>query len=983
MEQTPEQKARTAIDAMLQQAGWTVQNTAQVNLSAGRGVAIREFPLKAGYGFADYLLYINGAAAGVIEAKKEGVTLTGVETQALRYSEGLPERLPAHIRPLPFCYQSTGTETRFTCGLDPEPRSRQVFSFHRPETLAIWLSPPEGRDTARRAPTTNQTAHYAPITGLTTVSEVINSYGLTLRHRLRRLPPLVTTGLWPAQITAVHNLEHSLANDRPRALIQMATGSGKTFTAITSIYRLSKCANAKRVLFLVDRANLGRQALKEFQQYVTPDDGRKFTELYNVQHLTSNKLDPVARVCITTIQRLYSMLKGEEDLDPSLEEGSQFDSLADLRREPVPVVYNPKIPIETFDFIFTDECHRSIYNLWRQVLEYFDAYLIGLTATPSKQTLGFFNQNLVMEYNHEQAVADNVNVDFDVYRIRTQITHQGAKVEAGLFVDRRDRETRALRWERLDNELTYDASKLDRDVVAMDQIRTVIRTFKEKLLTEIFPGRTEVPKTLIYAKDDSHADDIVQVVREEFGKGNDFAQKITYKTGTARIVTKKPGPDGQEIEEVTYKSSGVKPEDLLSSFRNSYNPRIVVTVDMIATGTDIKPLEVVMFMRAVKSRNFFEQMKGRGVRVINDTDFQGVTPDAKSKTHFVIVDCVGACEQELTDSRPLERQPTVPLEKLLQAVAFGSTDPDILSSLAGRLARLSRQLGEAEQSALEKAARGIPLRTIAADIITSLDPDRQRDEARGEAGLAHDQEPSPEQVYHAAQKLMTDAVAPVRNNPALREQLVALKQRLEQTIDTVSKDVALEASFSEAARERARGVVASFEQFIEEHKDEITALQVLYSKPYAQRLRFADIKALAETIQAPPRAWTPEVLWRAYETLDQAKVRGSGGRMLTDMVSLVRFALHKEGELVPFAEQVEARFQHWLAQQENSGRRFTEEQRQWLVLMRDHIAASLGIEMDDFDYAPFAQKGGAGKVYQVFGERLDGLLDELNEVLAA
>ncbi len=431
---------------------------------------------------------------------------------------------------------------------------------------------------------------------------------------------------------------------------------------------------------------------------------------------------------------------------------------------------------------------------------------------------------------------------------------------------------------------------------------------------------------------------------------------------------------------MTYKSSGLKPEDLLSSFRNSYNPRIVVTVDMIATGTDIKPLEVVMFMRAVKSRNFFEQMKGRGVRVINDTDFQAVTPDAKSKDHFVIVDCVGVCEQELTDSRPLERQPTVALEKLLQAVAFGSTDPDILSSLAGRLVRLNRRMGKTEQQTLEKAAGGIPLRTIAANIITSLDPDRHIEAARTEAEGV---EPTPEQVTQAAQRLMKEAVAPLVSNPTLRDQLTALKQRLEQTIDTVSKDVVLEAAFSEAAREKAQGLVASFEQFIQEHKDEITALQMLYSKPYAQRLHFADIKALAEAIQAPPRSWTPEVLWRAYETLDQSKVRGSGGRMLTDIVSLVRFALHKEDELVPFAEQVEERFQNWLGQQEKHSRRFTDEQRQWLVLMRDHIAASLGVEMDDFDYAPFAQRSGAGKVYQVFGKELDGLLDELNEVLAA
>src|SRR5881296_2996277 len=327
MPDTPEQLARRRIDELLVAAGWQVQDRKRANITAARGVAIREFPLKPGYGFADYLLYIDGAAAGVIEAKKEGATLTGVEIQTRRYSEGLPERLPAHVRPLPLCYQSTGTETRFTCGLDPEPRSRRVFSLHRPETLAAWIVPNS----------IGATGH-APLP-LADESGVL--YGPTLRHRLRHLPSLATAGLWPAQITAVQNLERSLADDRPRALIQMATGSGKTFAAITSIYRLIKFANGRRALFLVDRANLGRQALKEFQAYRTPDDGRKFTELYNVQRLTSNHLDQVARVVITTVQRLYSMLKGAEDLDPSLEEGSQFDTGYGLVREAVPVAYNP------------------------------------------------------------------------------------------------------------------------------------------------------------------------------------------------------------------------------------------------------------------------------------------------------------------------------------------------------------------------------------------------------------------------------------------------------------------------------------------------------------------------------------------------------------------------------------------------------------------------------------------------------------------
>ena len=300
-----------------------------------------------------------------------------------------------------------------------------------------------------------------------------------------------------------------------------------------------------------------------------------------------------------------------------------FEAATSLVKEPLPVVYNPQIPIETFDFIIIDECHRSIYNVWRQVLEYFDAFLIGLTATPTAQTVGFFNGNLVQDYSHEKAVVDGVNVGYDVYRIETKVTKDGATLakEPGQFIPHRDRRTRKKKLKELDDDLTYTANDLDRDVVTMDQIRLVVRTFKERLFTEIFPGRTEVPKTLVFAKTDLHADDIVKVIREEFGRGNDFCQKITSKT------------------------TGKKPDDLLNEFRNSYNPRIAVTVDMIATGTDVKPLECLLFMRNINSASYFEQMKGRGCRVIKSDDLQSVTPDAKQKTHFVIVDAVGVCER--------------------------------------------------------------------------------------------------------------------------------------------------------------------------------------------------------------------------------------------------------------------------------------------------------------------------------------------------
>jgi len=436
----------------------------------------------------------------------------------------------------------------------------------------------------------------------------------------------------------------------------MATGSGKTYTACSFCYRLIKFAGAKRILFLVDRGNLGRQALNEFQQFQSPYTRRNFTEEYPVQRMAHNAIDPAAKVVITTIQRLYSMLKGEADYREDEEESSQFEDASPLNREPMPVVYNPQVPIETFDFIVIDECHRSIYNLWRQVLEYFDAFLIGLTATPTPQTLGFFFGNLVQDYSHERAVADGVNVGFDVYRIATAISQNGATLrgEPGFMVPLRDRRSLKKRMEEMADDLTYTANQLDVDVVSLPQLRLIIKTFHQKLFTEIFPGRAEVPKTLVFAKNDLHADDIVKVIRNEFGGGNAFCVKITSKT------------------------TGEKPEDLLQRFRNSYYPRIAVTVDMIATGTDMKPVECLLFLRNVSSASYFDQMKGRGVRIIHPDELQKVTPDSKHKTHFVIVDAVGVCEKDKTQTKPLDRKPSVSFSKLLSLVAQGVVHADVV-----------------------------------------------------------------------------------------------------------------------------------------------------------------------------------------------------------------------------------------------------------------------------------------------------------------
>jgi type I restriction enzyme R subunit len=918
----PEEKARQQIDEQLRATGWVVQSREAANLGAARGVAVEEFHLTTG--FADYMLFVDRRPIGVIEAKPAGMPLSGVEAQTVKYSEGLPPLLKANAwhTPLPFLYQSTGVETFFTDVRDPEPRSRRVYSFHRPETLAEWA---EGRGDP------------AP----------------TLRARLREMPPLITTGLWPAQIEAVRNLEHSFAADRPRALIQMATGSGKTYTAVTFAYRLIKYAKARRVLFMVDRTNLGRQALREFQQYVTPDDGRKFGELYNVQLMTSNVLDSVSKVCITTVQRLYSMLRGEAEFDPSLEAQSMAHLAAIFGDRPREVAYSDYLPIETFDFIVIDECHRSIYNVWRQVLEYFDAYLIGLTATPSKQTFGFFNGNLVVEYPRERAVADGVNVDGWVYRIRTEVTERGSKVEAGEWVDKRDRQTRDVRWEQLDEDFEYSADQLDRDVVTPDQIRTLIHTFRERLPTEIFPGRIEVPKTLVFAKNDSHAEDIVRIVREEFGKGNEFCQKVTYKAVG-------------------------KPEDIIAAFRNSYNPRIAVTVDMIATGTDVKPIEILLFMRQVQSANYFEQMIGRGTRVISETDLQAATPDATRKTHFVIVDAVGVVEHPKVDVGTLDRKRSLPLARLLEAVAFRMMDEEMLSSLAVRLARLEGELTDDERDAVGEASGGRSLRELAHGLLDALDPDKAHDRAREQAAGA---EPTPEQVEAARAELLEAALAPF-DNPDLRQRLTTIQARTEQVIDRVTRDRLIGAGYSVEDTERARQMVASFYAFLQENRDEIAALQITFGQPYGQqRLTYEQVKELAARIEMPPHLWTTQGLWRAYAQLERDRVRGVGGRRtLTDLVSLVRHAVQLDDELIPYPDLVRRRYREWLAAQR---RDFTDEQRWWLDRIAETIGVNLSVTGDDFQVGALFERGGWIAAKRLFGADLPVLLEELNEALVA
>lgn len=920
--QHPEQQARDRIDRLLADAGWQIQSKTSMNVFASIGVAVRE--LQTSQGPADYILFVDGEPAGVIEAKKEaeGFRLTTHEEQTDTYRTS-PIKLLGNDTPLRFGYESTGELTRFTDYQDPRPRSRPVFAFHTPQTLHRWVTEQQ-----------------------------------TLRARLHNLPALDSTGLRHCQSRAITKLEASFCDAKPRALVQMATGAGKTFTAITAIYRLLKFADARRVLFLVDTRNLGEQAEQEFMAYQPADDNRNFTDLYKVQRLTSRFIAPDANVCISTIQRMYSILKGE-DLAPEDEQVNPAEQV--LSKTPMPVAYSPSVPPESFDFVIIDECHRSIYNLWKQVLEYFDAFQVGLTATPDKRTFAYFHENVVSEYTYEDSVADGVNVGFDIYRIATEITQAGGviKKDEG-FVEVREKLTRRQRWQQQDEDTTYTGSQLDRDVVNHSQIRTVIRTFMERMPI-LFPGRDEVPKTLIFAKDDSHAEDIVQIVRDEFGESNAFCKKITYKATE-------------------------DPKGILANLRNDYNPRIAVTVDMIATGTDVKPLECLIFMRDVRSKNYFEQMKGRGCRSISSEDLLQRTPSAKlGKAGFVIVDAVGVTQSIKTDSRPLERKRAVPFKDLLYAIALGKNDEDTFTSAANRLARLNAQISPQQRDQFAQITGGKPIAQVTHELLDAHNPDTIEDAAREAHGLAPDAEPTEAQKAAAQKQLARDAAKTF--TPELRDFLESARKSLEQLVDNQNLDTLLTAEWDEESVANAEQVIADFQAYLIEHKDEITALRIFYDQPYRLReLTYDMICQVLDRLKADKPALAPARVWNAFAQIETSGAAASGRpkQELTALVSLLRRVVGLDDKLTDFSALVRQRFQDWVFKQHaGDAPKFSAEQMNWLQMIRDHIATSFHVEPQDLELSPFDAKGGLGKFYQLFGTDYEAILDELNEGLVA
>ena len=622
----PEEKARIKIDQWFYDAGWEVVNRDQYTPTS-TAVAIREGLLKGNLE-ADYFLFINGKAVGVLEAKREEVDVSSgiVSDQVVTYAKNIPQYYQAYQRPLPLLYKSNGKIVLFKDYRDNDSDFEEINRIHTP-----W--------------------------------EIVKVLGID--DPFAGLPTLRSKRLRDCQYEAVTELEKSFRIGQNRALMVLATGAGKTYTACLTAYRMLAYTPMRRVLFLVDRNNLGKQAETEFGTFRLTDNGEAFNMIYTVNRLKSAKVPIDSNVVISTIQRLFSLLKGEEISDN--EEDEEYDE-----EQEIVLPGHPNLPHDFFDLIIIDECHRSIYGNWRKVLEYFDtARLLGLTATPVPETMAFFNNNRIVNYTLEKSILDGVNVDCRIYRIKTKATEEGGAIMEG---DRLKVETRYTgEVKQVSNKETknYTKEELNRSIINPAQIKLILNTYRDIVYTELFndPPREAnmdyLPKTLIFALNEAHATNIVNIAKEVFGRTDDrFVQKITYSVGDSN--------------------------ELIRQFRNDKDFRIAVTCTLVATGTDVKPLEVVIFMRDVVSLPLYTQMKGRGVRTIGDEQLRNVTPNAISKDCFYLVDAVGVTEHEHLIPQPYEgpEGETVTLKELLERITHGYLPDIYLRRLASTLSRL-------------------------------------------------------------------------------------------------------------------------------------------------------------------------------------------------------------------------------------------------------------------------------------------------------
>ncbi len=863
---TPEEKARVKIDQWFNDAGWKVVNRDEYEPTI-TAVAIREGLLKGNLE-ADYFLFINGKAVGVLEAKREEVDISSdmVSEQAITYAKSVPDCYQAWQRPLPFLYKSNGKEIEF---LDYRHR---------------------------------ETSQWETINCIHTPKEIVKMLGI--EDPFAGLPTLNKKGLRDCQYEAVTELEKSFRSGQNRALMVLATGAGKTYTACLTAYRMLSYTPMRRVLFLVDRNNLGRQAENEFGTFRLTETGDAFNNIYAVNRLKSAKVPSDSNVVICTIQRLFSLLKGEEITDTDDDDEDTADGEVELPD-------NPNLPRDFFDLIIIDECHRSIYGNWRKVLEYFDtARLIGLTATPIPDTMAFFNNNRVVNYTLEQSIIDGVNVDNRIYRIKTKVTEEGGAILKGQRTRVETRYTGDVKTVSTKETKQYTKEELNRSIINPAQIKLILTTYRDAVYAEMFsdpqrePNFEYLPKTLIFALNENHATNIVNIAREVFGEVcphadmERYVQKITYSAGDSN--------------------------ELIRQFRNDKDFRIAVTCTLVATGTDVKPLEVVMFMRDVASAPLYTQMKGRGVRTIGDEQLRNVTPNALSKDCFFLVDAVGVTEHDHVIPGQYEGPGTgtITLKELLERIAHGNLPDNYLRRLAATLSRLYNKADRAQREEFVRLAHD-DMQEIAQRIYTALDPEQPP-------------QLPPFADINAPNNERKGLVSPIANHAEVRKYILILAAGFVNTL-MPGEDTLISKGFSV---EEAQSTTEAFEQYCRDHSDDIEALRILYNNEGTpityQMLKDLELKLTMTSIRFAPR-----VLWNMYATLYGDKVRRTTKKeeteALTNIIQLVRFAYHQTERLESAYPTARSMFNLWYGRKQMD---ITPKQKDLISKIVEYIAAN-------------------------------------------
>lgn len=852
----PEEKARVKIDQMFEDAGWKVVDRDFYSPTI-TAAAIREGLLE-GNREADYFLFLNGKAVGVLEAKRKEVNVASdwVSDQAVRYTRYVPKCYQAFARPLPFIYLSNGENTYFRDCRIEDSDLEEINRIHTPKEMVKMLG---------------------------------------INDPYAGLPTLKKKGLRDCQYEAITELENSFRAGQNRALIVLATGAGKTYTACLAAYRFLAYTPMKRILFLVDRNNLGKQAEGEFGMFRLTENGDPFNTIYTVNRLKSNKVPSDSNVVISTIQRLFSLLTGQEIVDND-------DDDEDTTTGEVQLTGNLQLPPDFFDIIIIDECHRSIYGNWRRVLDYFStAKLIGLTATPVPETMAFFNNNRVVNYTLERSIIDGVNVDSRVYRIKTQATENGGAILKG---DKLKRETRYTgKVEIIKNEETrnYTKEELNRSIINPAQIKLVLETYRDAVYTEMFidPQREPImdylPKTLIFALNENHATNIVRIAKEVFGRTDDkFVQKITYSSGDSN--------------------------ELIRQFRNDKEFRIAVTCTLVATGTDVKPLEVVIFMRDVASAPLYIQMKGRGVRTIGDDQLRNVTPNAFSKDCYFLVDAVGVTEHDHTVSGPSDdTSQTITLKRLLELLTHGNVKDEYLRLIASKLSRIYSKANQKQREKFMDLAHA-DMREISSNIFDALEkgilpPYISIDEPNNERkGL----------------------VIPLTHHPEARQYLLILAAGFIETLQP-GEDTLISKGFSQ---EEATEVTTAFEEYCKENRDDIEALRMIYNNE-GEPLTYSLLKDLENKLKLANNKFQTSRLWNCYSIVNPQSVKKHTTKeekeALTNIIQLVRYANHQIDTLESLYPSAQQRFNLWYGQVQRS---VTESQIAIVRQIVDYIASN-------------------------------------------